>query len=343
MKVYAGMDPRLPLADVAAHARRIESLGYDGLHVAETIHDPFMVSLLALQATTSLTVRTAVALAFTRSPMLTALTAWDLSVLSNGRFHLGLGSQIRQNIEGRYGMPWAEPIGRMRDYLEAVEACFSSFASGDPLKHVGPHYQLTRLQPYFNPGPSPEVAIPPLYLGGVNPRICQLAGEVADGFVTHPTNSSPLYLERSCLPHLLQGLAAAGRERSSLELVVGTQVITGHNAEALDQERERQRRLFAFLYSTPAYAPTLELYGWAHLTSELRSVVRDNAWDRLEYLVTNDILDTLLPTGRIDELAALLLDRFTGLADGILLSVPSDPNLDAGLKTTISQLKDGAA
>ena len=342
MKVYAGMDPRLPLADVAAHARRIESLGYDGLHVAETIHDPFMVSLLAVQATTSLTVRTAVALAFTRSPMLTALSAWDLSVISGGRFHLGLGSQIRQNIEERYGMLWAEPVGRMRDYVAAVEACFSSFASGEVLDHVGPHYQLTRLQAYFNPGPGPEVSVPPIYLGGVNPRICQLAGEVADGFVTHPTNSSPRYLETSCLPHLLTGLAASGRERSSLELVVGTQVITGHNADALDQERERQRRLFAFLYSTPAYAPTLELYGWGHLTTELRNVVRENAWDRLEHLVSNDLLDTLLPTGRIDELAEVLLDRFSNLADGILLSVPSDPELDAGLKRAIAQLKDGA-
>ena len=160
--------------------------------------------------------------------------------------------------------------------------------------------------------------------------------------MTHPTNSSPLYLETSCLPHLSTGLAAAGRERSSLELVVGTQVITGHNAVALDEERERQRRLFAFLYSTPAYAPTLALYGWAHLTKELQRIVRDNAWDRLEQLVTNDILDTLLPTGRIDELAALLLERFSGLADGILLSVPSDPDLDAGLKIAIAQLKNGA-
>src|SRR5919205_2631725 len=108
MKVYAAMDPQLPLADVPAYGRRVEHLGFDGLHVAETIHDSLALALLALEHTTRITVRTAVTLAFVRSPTLVAYTAWDLSVLSGGRFELGLGTQIKQNIEGRYGMPWGE-------------------------------------------------------------------------------------------------------------------------------------------------------------------------------------------------------------------------------------------
>jgi alkanesulfonate monooxygenase SsuD/methylene tetrahydromethanopterin reductase-like flavin-dependent oxidoreductase (luciferase family) len=110
MKVHAGMDPRLPLREVAAYARRVEAMGYDGLHVAETVHDPFMVATLALEHTERVVVRTNVALAFVRSPLRTAYAAWDLAVLSGGRFHLGLGTQIRQNIEDRYAMPWGEPV-----------------------------------------------------------------------------------------------------------------------------------------------------------------------------------------------------------------------------------------
>jgi len=339
MKVYAGMDPRMPLSEVAAHATRIEALGYDGLHVAETIHDPFMVSLLALQATSTLTVRTAVALAFVRSPMITALSSWDLGVISGGRFELGLGTQIKQNIEDRYGSPWSEPVKRMEDYVDAVRACFHSFQTGKPLNVTGSHYPLRRLQAYFNPGPSPEVQPPAIYLGGVNQKMTRLAGRVADGFVTHPTNSSPKAVLTHCLPNLETGLNEAGRSRAGFELVVGTQVITGVNDERLDQERERQRKLFAFLYSTPAYARTLELYGWVHLVGELQQLVRNDNWTTLKSVVTDEILDTLIPTGRIDELSALLMKRFGEFADGITLSVPTDPELDEGLKTCIHELQ----
>ena len=339
MKVYAGMDPALPLREVAAHARRIEALGYDGLHVAETIHDPFMVSLLALQATSTLTVRTAVALAFVRSPMITALSSWDLAVISGGRFELGLGTQIKQNIEDRYGSIWSDPVRRMEDYVEAVRACFHSFQTGEALSVTGTHYPLRRLQPYFNPGPSPEIAPPKIYLGGVNTHMTQLAGRVADGFVTHPTNSSPQAVLTHCLPNLEHGLDLRGRKREGFELVVGTQVITHANDELLHEERERQRKLFAFLYSTPAYARTLELYGWEDLVGELQQLVRSDNWTNLTSIVTNDVLDTLIPTGRIDELGGLLIERFSSFADGLTLSTPANVDLDEGLRDCILELK----
>jgi probable F420-dependent oxidoreductase len=333
------MDPRMPLGDVAAHARRIEALGYDGLHVAETIHDPFMVSLLALNATSTLRVRTAVALAFIRSPMITALSSWDLSVVSAGRFELGLGSQIKQNIEDRYGAVWSEPVERMADYVEAVRACFTSFQTGAPLTVTGTHYPLRRLQAYFNPGPNPDVAQPPIYLGGVNEKMTELAGRVADGFITHPTNSSPRAVTTHCLPNLERGREASGRSPEQFELVVGTQVITGATDALLSDERERQRKLFAFLYSTPAYARTLELYGYDHLVGQLQHLVRSDDWSTLNRVVTNDILDALIPTGHIAELGDLLIERFGAFADGLTLSVPTDPSLDEGLRSTIAQLQ----
>jgi probable F420-dependent oxidoreductase len=339
VKVYAGMDPRLPLRDVAAYARRVEAMGYDGLHVAETVHDPFMVATLALEHTERIVVRTSVALAFVRSPLLTAYAAWDLTVLSGGRFHLGLGTQIRQNIEDRYGMPWDEPVGRLGDYLAALDGLFEAFRTGSGVDHRGVHYRLTRLQPYFNPGPTPEVTPPPIYLGGVNARMCRLAGERAAGFVTHPTNSNPRYLDAICLPNLRAGLEHAGRSRDDLELVVGLQVITGPDRPAIDHERERQRRLFAFLYSTPAYRRTLELYGWADLAPRLQAMIRAERWDDLHGLVTDEVLDALVPAATYDALAAVVTERLGGRADGVLLPPPADPAHDPLAASAVAALR----
>ena len=168
--VFAGMDPATPLRAVAPYARRVEAMGYDGLQVAETVHDGLALALLALEHTERIVLRTSVILAFVRSPMLVAYTAWDLAAMSNGRFHLGLGTQIKQNIEGRFSVPWREPIGRMREYVDALRSIFATFQTGAPLQFEGEHYRFTRMQPYFNPGPI-AVAAPTIWLGGVNPQI----------------------------------------------------------------------------------------------------------------------------------------------------------------------------
>jgi probable F420-dependent oxidoreductase len=335
------MDPRMPLRDVGAYARRVEAMGYDGLHVAETVHDAFAVSLLAAEHTERIVVRTSVALAFVRSPLLTAYAAWDLARFSDGRFELGLGTQIRQNIEDRYGMPWAEPVARMRDYLDALAAIYRTFQTGESLHHVGPHYRLTRMQPYFNAGPDDTTAPPPTWLGGVNAGICQLAGELAAGIVTHPTNSNPRYLEAICLPNLRIGAERAGRDPAGVEVVIGAPTVTGPSDAELDVERERQRRLFAFLYSTPAYRRTLELYGWEHLAAELQALIRADNWDDLHKLVTDEVLSTLVPTARYDELAPLLLSRFGHLGTGLLLTPPTDPRHDDDAADVVARLQEG--
>jgi probable F420-dependent oxidoreductase len=344
MKVYAGMDPRLTLPETIAHARRVEALGYDGLHVAETVHDALAVALLALEHTERLLVRSSVALAFTRSPTLTAYAAWDLSRFSGGRFALGLGTQIRQNIEDRYAMSFSDdPLGQLRDYVGAVRAVFAAFATGRAPHFESAHYSVTRLQPYFNPGPDAATMAPVIYLGGVQRRACALAGEIADGFITHPTNSNPLYLESICLPGLAEGAARSGRslDAGSFELVIGTQVITGSSPEALQVERERQRRLLAFLYSTPAYRPTLELFGWSDLGSQLRAMIRSERWNDLGTILPDHVLDTLVPSGTFAELPDLLLERFGGLGGGIVVSPPSDADDDAAFGEVIRALRAG--
>ena len=267
------MDPRLDLLACVRHAQRVEGLGYDGLHVAETVHDALSVALLCAEHTSRIRVRTSVALAFTRSPTLLAYAAWDIAKLSGGRFELGLGTQIRQNIEDRYAVPFGEdPIARLGDYIGAVRAAFAAFVSGKAPAYQSEHYRVTRLQPYFNPGPDRDTIVPTIYLGGVQRRACELAGAVADGFISHPTNSNPRYLREVCLPALAEGARRAGRDlnQDGFETVIGTPVITGDTVDGLLAERERQRRLLAFLYSTPAYAPTLELFGWGDLGPRLR-------------------------------------------------------------------------
>src|SRR5262249_43190201 len=160
------------------------------------VHDGLLLSQAVLRATTRLHAATSVLVAFPRSPMLVAIAAWDLAAMSDGRFELGLGSQGRGNIEPRYSTPWTAPGARMREYVLALRAIFASFQHGAPLAFEGAHYRFTRLQPFFNPGPiaHPDV---PIFLGAVQPKMTALAGEVADGLMTHPTNTSPRHLRES--------------------------------------------------------------------------------------------------------------------------------------------------
>jgi probable F420-dependent oxidoreductase len=336
MKAYAAMNPELPLAAVPAYARRVEHLGFDGLHVAETIHDSLAVALLALEHTARITVRTAVTLAFVRSPTLVAYAAWDLSILSGGRFELGLGTQIKQNIQDRFGMPWTEPLSRIRDYVGALNALFSTFRTGGPLRHEGDHYRLTRMQPYFNPGPSDAVT-PPIWLGAVNARMCELAGEVAHGVVTHSTNSDPDYLRDVVRPALHRGATGAGRAEPLL--MASAAIATGDSDAAVSSKRERQRRMLAFLYSTPAYSTSLERRGWVELPDQLRALVRAQRWDDLPTVLSDAVLDELVICGRYDELPGMLVARFGHVADGVVLPPLGDENDDARLEACVAELR----
>lgn len=340
MRVHAGMDPRLPLRDIGDHARRIESLGYDALHVAETVHDPFLASMAALQATTTLTVRTSVALALVRSPMAVAYAAWNLAEFSGGRFQLGLGTQIRQHVERRFGAEYDDPIGRLRDHIGAVRACWRAFDRIEPLDYTSEHYRLDLLTPNFTPEPLVDaVRRPEVWMGGVNSRLLELAGAVADGFVTHPTNSHPRYLTEICRPGLERGARSVGRSIDDVEIVTGTQWIIGRTAADLVERREHNRRLLAFLYSTPAYERTLELFGWDDLAPRLRSLIREARWNDLADLVTDEVIDTLVPQATYAELADVAVEWFGGSSDGVLVTPPPDRTDDLDLARAVAELK----
>jgi probable F420-dependent oxidoreductase len=337
-QVYASMDQRKPPAQVAAHARRAEQLGYDGLNVPEAVHDGLLMAQIALQATTRLRVATSVLVAFPRSPMAVAHAAWDLHSLSGGRFELGLGSQVRGNIVARYGVPWSAPVPRMREYVLALRAIFDSFQNGSPLDFRGEHYQLTRLQPFFNPGPLDLPAIP-IHLGGVGPRMTALAGEVADGLMTHPSSTPPRYLREVTWPELTRGAARIPNTRSAPRLMVSALTATGETSGEVAAAREQQRELLAFLYSTPAYWRSLELFGWRERGERLRELSRQGSWGEMAAVISDEMLDTLVPAAPYAEVADLLRERFGELCDWITFPMPEDSARDAACRKAIDALK----
>ncbi len=337
MQVWAPMDQRLPLACVADHARRAEGLGYTGLQVPEAVHDGFLTALLALEHTTRLRVATSVALAFPRSPTVVAHAAWDLQGLSGGRFVLGLGTQIRSNLEGRFGVAWAPPVPRMREYVGALRAIFRCWHDGEKLDFAGEHYRLSRMQPFFVPDPV-EAAIP-LWLGAVGPRMTALAGEVADGVVTHPTSAGVRVLREATLPALAEGAARAGRETTAVAVVGGGFVATGPSTEAARAERERIRATLGFLCSTPAYSRALEIEGFEDLGGRLRELARAGHWDAMGSEVPDALLDACVPCAPYPELAALLRATWEGLCGAIALPLPANASDDAALARVIEELQ----
>ncbi|WP_099250884.1 TIGR03617 family F420-dependent LLM class oxidoreductase [Mycobacterium sp. shizuoka-1] len=314
--------------EIGAFAARAERLGFDVLHVSETIHDPFTVAALALQHTKRLTVRTSMVLAFPRSPMITAYAAWDLAKYSGGRFQLGIASQVRGNIVGRFSAQWSEPVARLADYIRSLRAIFHSFQTGEKLDYVGPHYRFERLQPYFNPGPLEDPA-PQIWTGAVNARMCAMAGELADGFVCHPTNSHPVVLKSRTLPALAEGAARVGRESGEPAVVANPHVLTAATPAAVEALRDARRRELAFLYSTPAYRRQLEDFGLAEVGATLSAMAQRSEWDDLATVLTDEVMTRLVPQGTYDEIPEVLARWYSGLCNGINLPVPADDGDDA--------------
>ncbi len=339
-RVYATMDQRMPLSRVAAHAQRVEAMGYDGLNVPEAVHDGLAAATVALQATTRLHVATSVLVAFPRSPMTVAVAAWDLQEMSGGRFGLGLGSQVRGNITGRYGVAWTAPAPRMREYVKALRAIFACWQEGGELRFEGEHYHLTRMQPFFRPEPL-EVSQVPIYLGGVGPAMVGVAGEVAEGLMTHPTNTTPRYLREVLRPRLARGAARAGRSAEDLELMVGPFMATGLDGDDVARERENVRQMLTFLYSTPSYWPSLELFGWKERGERLHRLSREGRWSDMGGIVDDPMIDAFAPTGTYAEIADVLVDWYRGLTDWITFPVPEDTGRDADVAKVLDRLRSG--
>lgn len=338
MELIATLPAETGLTDVASWAKRVERLGFDVLHVSETVHDPFMTATLALEHTTRLTVRTSMVVAFPRSPMVTALAAWDLAHFSGGRFQLGVASQVRGNIVGRYSATWTDPVAQLRDYVASLRVIFTSFQTGAPLAHEGPHYRFDRLQPYFRPEPLTH-PVPSIWTGGVNTAMCELGGEVADGFVCHPTASHPEHLAAALLPAIERGALRAGRSDGGPLLAAAARPLTGRTVADVAEARAAYRPTLAFLYSTPAYRRQLELFGLGDLGERLSAMAQRQDWHDLERHLTDDIIKRLVPHGTFSELPEVLEQWYARRCDALSLTLPPDTRDDDALAEIVARAK----
>ncbi len=307
-----------PPPELRHRADELAATGVDGLFTFEGPNDVFLP--LALAAETGCDLYTNVAVAFPRSPMHLAHTAWDLAKLSDGRFALGLGTQVKAHVERRYGATWSSPVTRMAEWVAAYRAIAARWQDGTPLAFEGDHTRHSLMTPAFDPGPLPW-GPPPIWLGALGPKMVHLATEVADGLLVHPFTSDR-HLAEVTLPRVAEGLAASGRPRAELT-VVGQSIVGATSDPARQADLDTAARwLVGFYGSTPAYAPVLETEGRAHLHPELRRLSREGRWDEMAALVDDDLLDAVVLRGDPATVAARLVDRFGGRADRVALSTP---------------------
>lgn len=337
-RVWILLDPFLSLAEIPAAARRAEALGCDCIAVADMAHDGFLAAAAAAGATERAQVATGALVCFARSPMTVAVAAWDLQALSRGRFRLGLGPLVAPILSGKYSTAWHPPAPRMREYVHALRAIFACWQEGAPLEFRGRYYRFTRQHAYNKP---PRIEHPgiPIHLGTIGPRMTALAGELADGILTHPTNSSPRFLREVLRGNLERGAARAARAVDEIEVIASPLCAVGTNDAAVQRARAEQRALLAILLSTPDYWPDLELWGWKETGERLRALVREGRFRDLAAELGDEIVDAFVPAGRYEEIAERLRARYDGVAQGLCLGLPREPAEDAALGRVIERLR----
>ena len=325
MRVDAsGYSSSADAAGLAAAAA--ERAGYDRWWSVETQVDPFIACAVATERTERVEIGTGIAVALARNPMTVALQANDLQALSQGRFILGLGSQVKAHITKRYSMPWSKPAARMREFVLAVRAIWHTWASGEPLKFRGEFFTHTLMTPFFNPGPARH-GNPPIVLGGVGPLMTEVAGEVADGLLCH-VFSTERYLREVTLPALERGRAKAGKTLEGFD-ISGPALIVARDSEAeLAAGVQAARQQIAFYGSTPAYRQVLDLHGWGELHERLNAMAARGEWERMADAVDDDVLHAFAIVGTPEEAIAELKRRYGDVITRIAFPVPEDADPD---------------
>lgn len=327
----------LDIREVAAQAKRIEALGFDGLVVEETKDDPFQVLALAAANTTSLRIGTAVAIAFPRSPYVTAMSAWTLQKLSGGRFTLGLGTQVRGHMVRRFGMEWHAAGPWIRDYIVAVRGIWDSWQQQTPLDVRTDRYQLNLTVPLFVPAPIDHPTIP-VHIAAVKPGLCSVAGEVADGVRPHPV-CTPEYIRTVMLPACAAGAAKVGRSLEGFAVGHKPLVATAPDEKVLAERIRDARARIAFYLSTPAYRPAFDHHGYGDLADQAAVLSKRQRWEELPALVDDELFDTYVTWGTWDVIGDRLAERFGDVVTTIEFSInPRNPDEEDFMRSLISRL-----
>ena len=325
MKLDVGMLTH-DLKSLPDYARKVEALGFNCLWSAETQHDPFLPLAVAATLTKKIKLGTSIAVAFPRSPMILAMIAWDLQKASEGRFILGLGSQVKGHNERRFSVKFESPGPKMREIVLAMRAIWDCWQNGTKLNFKGQFFRFDLMTPFFNPGPIEHPKIP-VYIAGVNELMCRIAGEVCEGLHVHPFNS-PKYLREYVQPAVNEGLATAKRARADFTYTTSSFVVVGDTEQELQANKQSVKQQIAFYASTRTYEPVLAVHGWQDVIPHLHRKSVEGDWKGMADLITDEMLDTYAVTGTYDTIGAQLKKRYEGLLDRTALYQPYQPNLD---------------
>lgn len=332
-------DVQLDIGSFGEGAAVVESLGYDALLVEETKDDPYQLLALGAAATTTVGLGTSVAMAFPRSPTITAMSAWSLQKLSRGRFTLGLGSQVRGHVRRRFGMEWHPPAPWMRDYVNAVRAVWNSWQTGDDLQFESDHYNLSLMVPLFDPGPIEHPRIP-VHIAAIGPNMCAVAGEVADGVRLHPVCTTK-FIDQEVRPAVALGADRSGRVIDDVEICLKPLVGSAVDEAALAEVAETVRARVAFYLSTPAYRRAFETHDWGDQADRAATLSRDQRWDELVEVVDDEMLHTVATLGTHDRIGTMLQERYGGLIDRIEFSIPvTNDDEHVVLTSILTQIRD---
>jgi probable F420-dependent oxidoreductase len=309
-------------AEHAALARDLEANHFSGMLYTETSEVPWMKIAAAATAAPTLHFSTGIAVAFPRSPMISASYAWELAQNTGGRFRLGLGSQIKAHIQRRYSAEFAHPAARMRDYVLAVKACVRAFRGDEKLSHDGPYYQLSYLPPTWAP-PKHEFDDIAVDISAVGPVMTKVAGEVADGIHVHPLHSTH-YLEHRLLPDVAAGAAAAGRDPGQIQLTIPVFLAPGDSPEERAPLVQRARTQIAFYGTTPNYAFQFDDLGFEGTTPKLGKMMRAGDMDGLPAAITDEMLEHFAIVCPWEEAADRLVERYQGRATRVVMYLAAD-------------------
>lgn len=318
MKIDAGIGS--DLNKVAEQARYLEDTGYDGLMTIETGHDPFLPLTIAAEHTSSIELRTSIAVAFARNPMLLANLGHDLNSYSKGRFCLGLGSQIKPHITRRFSMPWSKPAARMKEMVQAMHAIWDCWYDDAPLKFEGEFYTHNIMTPYFTPTDT-DYGRPKVHVAAVGPKMTEAAAQVADGMLCH-SFTTERYMREITVPTIEKTLKATGRRREDFQISYPMFVVTSEKEEEFAAIKDNMRGQIAFYGSTPAYRGVLELHGWNDLHPELHRMSKAGKWEEMGTLIDDEILDTFAVVGEPHEVVSQIKARFSDVIDRTTLHFP---------------------
>jgi probable F420-dependent oxidoreductase len=314
------------LKSIPDYARKVEALGFDCLWSSETQHDPYLPLAVAAGVTSRIKLGTSIAVVFPRSPMITAHIAWDLQNASDGRFTLGLGTQVKGHNERRFSVKFESPGPKMREAVLAMRAIWDCWQNGTKLNFKGEFYRFDLMTPFFAPGPIAHPKIP-IYIAGVNQLMCKIAGEVCDGLHVHPFNSAK-YLREYVQPAVNEGLAKSGRARNDFTYVTMTFVVVADTEEEARRQRRAVKQQIAFYASTRTYEPVLAAHGWQDLVPHLHRKSVEGDWNGMADLITDEMLDTYAVTGTHETIGKRIRERYEGLLDRTAFYQPYQPTLD---------------